>query len=128
MAMAEEKEPDRSPTAPATSGAGRSVPSPVVGPTKPARRRPAAPVRGNGRPGSPAELRQEIERTRARMTDTLDALEARIEYERRELERRKRKVVDGVTLKRLRRKLKKEPWRSIAIAFAAGYIIAAIRD
>jgi ElaB/YqjD/DUF883 family membrane-anchored ribosome-binding protein len=73
-------------------------------------------------------MRREIERTRARMTQTLDALEARIEHERLALERKRRKVVDGVTLKRLRRKVGREPWRSIGIAFVAGYIIAAIRD
>lgn len=106
----------------------RSVPGPAArGPNVPA---PAGrPTRaGNGRPGSPAEMRREIERTRARMSGTLDALEARIEYERQSLEEKKDELVDRATLKGLRRRLSREPWRSMAIAFAAGYIIAAIRD
>lgn len=83
---------------------------------------------GNGRPGGPAEMRREIERTRARMSSTLDAVEARIAHERDSLERKKDDLVDRATLKGLRHKLRREPWRSMAIAFVAGYVIAAIRD
>lgn len=73
-------------------------------------------------------MRREIERTRARMSGTLDALEARIAYERSALEEKAEEVVDRVTMKKLRRKLSQEPWRSMAIAFVAGYVVAAIRD
>lgn len=105
-------------------------------PSESGSRTPAVPVRegttvttmGNGRRGSPREVRREIEQTRARMSETLDALEDRLAYERRELERKKNDLVDKVTLKPVRRKLSREPWRSMAIAFAAGYIVAAIRD
>lgn len=83
---------------------------------------------GNGRRGSPREVRRDIEQTRARMSDTLDALEDRLAYERQELERKKNDLVDRVTLKPVRRALSREPWRSVALAFAAGYIVAAIRD
>lgn len=83
---------------------------------------------GNGRRSSPGEVRRDIELTRARMSDTLDALEARLAYERHELERKKDELVDRITLKPIRRKLGREPWRSMALAFAAGYIVAAIRD
>lgn len=82
----------------------------------------------NGRSNDPAELRREIERTRARMSSTLDAVEARIAYERESLERKKDELVDRATLKGFRRKLSREPWRSVAIAFVAGYVVAAIRD
>ncbi len=73
-------------------------------------------------------MRREIERTRARLSGTLDALEARIAYERSSLEEKKDEVVDRVTLKGLRTRLSREPWRSMAIAFVAGYVVAAIRD
>ncbi len=86
-----------------------------------------APV-GNGRPGEPAELRREIAATRARMSSTLDTLEARLVREQASLERKKTELVDLATLKPVREKLAREPWRSIAIAFVAGYVVAAIRD
>lgn len=85
-------------------------------------------VRTNGRPTTPAEMRREIDRTRARMSDTLDALEARLIHEKAALARRKDAVWSTVTLQGVRERLSREPWRSMAIAFAAGYIIAAIRD
>lgn len=108
------------PPAGETAPAVRTDTTPVPGP------RPR--VTGNGRPTDPAEMRREIERTRTRMSSTLDAVEARIAYERQSLERKKDELVDRATLKGLREKLTREPWRSMAIAFAAGYIIAAIRD
>lgn len=83
---------------------------------------------GNGRGVSPREVRRDIEQTRARMSSTLDALEDRLAYERQELERKKNDLVDKVTLKPVRRRLRREPWRSMALAFVAGYIVAAIRD
>jgi hypothetical protein len=90
---------------------------------------PAHPTAyGNGRPSDPAELRLEIERTRARLSGTLDAIEARIAHDRAALEEKKDEVIDRVTLKGLRRRLSREPWRSVAIAFVAGYVVAAIRD
>lgn len=73
-------------------------------------------------------MRAEIERTRARLSRTLDELEHRMLRERRELERKKKQLWDRATLKGLRRKMSSEPWRSVGIAFAVGYIIAAIRD
>lgn len=62
------------------------------------------------------------------MSSTLDAIEARIAYERQSLEEKKQEVVERVTLKKLRHRLGQEPWRSMAIAFVAGYVVAAIRD
>lgn len=93
---------------------------------------PAAPARQlprgdrgmaatNGGPGEPDELRREIEATRARMSRTLDAIEGRIV-------RQKEELVARATFRELRQKVASEPWRSMLIAFAAGYIIAAIRD
>lgn len=109
------------PPAGATTSVARAG---AVGPAE----RPSARATGNGRPGSPEEARREIDRTRARMSSTLDALEARIVHERDALERKKDELVDRATLKPLREKLSREPWRSVAIAFVAGYIVAAIRD
>ncbi|MGK7311504.1 MAG: DUF3618 domain-containing protein [Candidatus Longimicrobiales bacterium M2_2A_002] len=85
-------------------------------------------VRGNGRPGDPEAMRREIEATRARLSHTLDELEHRIVRERRALERKKEDLWARATLQGVRRKLSREPWRSVGIAFAVGYIIAAIRD
>ena len=73
-------------------------------------------------------MREEIARTRARMSDTLDGIEERIGAERRALERKKEQLWATATLQGVRKKLSKEPWRSVGIAFAVGYIIAAIRD
>lgn len=96
-------------------------------PARPARPTPGRPA-GNGRASSPAEVRREIDQTRARMSSTLDAIEARLVEEREALERKKDELVDRATLKPVREKLKREPWRSMAIAFVAGYVVAAIRD
>ena len=85
-------------------------------------------VSGNGRPTNPDEMRQEIQRTRARLSRTLDDLEQRIIAERRELDRKADELWAKATLKGVRDKLSREPWRSVGIAFAVGYIIAAIRD
>lgn len=112
----------------------REVPSPgSVAPTartraQPARRRGPATAAGNGRPDDPEEMRREIERTRARMSGTLDALEAQLIHEKEELERKADELWAKVTLQGVRRRLSEEPWRSVAIAFVAGYIVAAIRD
>ena len=86
------------------------------------------PVRGNGRPSDPEAMRAEIERTRARLSRTLDEIEERVVRERRALERKKEKLWDRATLKGVRSRLSREPWRSVAIGFAVGYIVAAIRD
>ncbi|NIP80001.1 MAG: hypothetical protein GWM90_12570, partial [Gemmatimonadetes bacterium] len=51
-----------------------------------------------------------------------------IARERRALERKKDDLWAKATLQGVRRKLSREPWRSVGIAFAVGYIIAAIRD
>jgi hypothetical protein len=76
---------------------------------------------GNGRPSSPEDMRDEIQQTRARMSMTLDAIEEQLVQQKRELWAK-------ATLQPFRRKISTEPWRSMAIAFAAGYIVAAIRD
>lgn len=82
----------------------------------------ATPVlSGNGGASDPEWLRREIEDTRARMTRTLDEIEGR-------LVRQKEELVARATLRDLRRKLSRDPWRSMAIAFVAGYVVAAIRD
>jgi ElaB/YqjD/DUF883 family membrane-anchored ribosome-binding protein len=73
-------------------------------------------------------MRDEIERTRARLSRTLDELETRLVDERRELERKKEALWAKATLQGVRTKLTTEPWRSVGIAFAVGYIIAAIRE
>jgi hypothetical protein len=113
----------------ATSGAG----VPVAGGTDPGDPERALParavgrgpvldgVRGNGRPTDPDEMREEIERTRQRMSSTLDSIEDR-------LVRRKRELWARATFQGVRRTIASEPWRSLAVAFAAGYIVAAIRD
>jgi hypothetical protein len=98
------------PVAPATATASAPL-TPAVG---------AVPA-GNGRPSDPEEMRQEIQRTRARMSHTLDTIEDR-------LVEQKRAIWARATLQDFRRKVSREPWRSLAIAFAAGYIVAAIRD
>ncbi len=83
---------------------------------------PARPAPGdNGRPSSPEEMRLEIERTRQRMSVTLDVIEDRLVSQKRELWAR-------ATLQGFRRRVTSEPWRSLAIAFAVGYVVAAIRD
>lgn len=83
---------------------------------------------GNGHPGDPEAMREEIERTRARMSRTLDELETRIIQEREALERKRVDLWEKATLKGVRRKLSTEPWRSMGIAFAVGYILASIRE
>ena len=85
-------------------------------------------VGGNGGPADPEAMRDEIERTRARLSRTLDELETRIVREREALERKRVDLWEKATLKGVRRKLSSEPWRSMGIAFAVGYIIAAIRE
>lgn len=73
-------------------------------------------------------MREEIQRTRDRLSRTLDELEGRIAAERRALARTKEELWEKATLQGLRTRLSREPWRSVGIAFAVGYIIAAIRD
>lgn len=79
------------------------------------------PPATNGRPTNPEAMRVEIQHTRARMSHTLDAIEDR-------LVRQKRELWAKATLQDFRRTVSTEPWRSVAIAFLAGYIVAAIRD
>jgi ElaB/YqjD/DUF883 family membrane-anchored ribosome-binding protein len=107
-------------------------PDELVIPRVPARREDHAPARAatrgavvdeiaNGRPDDPEEMRAEIERTRQRMSTTLDVLEDR-------LVRQKQELWAKATLQGFRRTLAREPWRSVAIAFVVGYVVAAIRD
>ena len=81
----------------------------------------AHPRVSNGRPADPDTIRADIEDTRARMTRTLDEIEGRLAHQ-------KETLVARATLRGLRRTIGSEPWRSVAIAFVAGYVIAAIRD
>ena len=113
--MSDRIETHRSPT--------REIPAPTNG--GPVGR----PVRGPvGRPAEPDDMRREIEATRARISGTLDALEGRLVHEKEQLVRKKDEVWAKATLKGVRRKVAEEPFRSMAIAFVAGYVIAAIRD
>lgn len=89
---------------------------------------PKPAPRLNGGPSDPESMRAEIERTRARMSDTLDEIEDRLLEGKRELVRKKDELWAKATLKGVRRTITTEPWRSVAIAFVAGYIVAAIRD
>lgn len=104
---------DRAET-PATGGDGTAV--------------AARPVQENGRPTDAESMREEIARTRARLSRTLDDIEDRIVAERRALERTKEELWEKATLQGVRKKLSREPWRSVGIAFVVGYVIAAIRD
>jgi hypothetical protein len=108
-----------------TTTAGPSVPvTDGPGPAAPERTLPRGPVidgmSGNGRPSDPDEMRQEIDRTRQRISFTLDSIED-------QLVRRKQEVWAKATFQPVRRAIAREPWRSMAIAFAVGYIVAAIR-
>lgn len=113
---------------PATTSGPGTPPRDSPGPDTPERALPRGPVldgtRGvsvNGRPEDPDGMRQEIERTRQRMSFTLDSIEDR-------LVRRKQEIWASATFQDVRRTIASEPWRSMAIAFAVGYIVAAIRD
>jgi ElaB/YqjD/DUF883 family membrane-anchored ribosome-binding protein len=101
----------------------RTTPSRAEVGRAPARAEPVGPAvaTGNGRPSSLEEMRAEIEATRIRMSSTLDDIEDR-------LVRQKRDLWAKATFQGFRRKVSSEPWRSLAIAFVAGYIVAAIRD
>lgn len=70
---------------------------------------------------STENVRLEIEQTRDRMSRTLDEIEGRI-IERKE------EIWARATLQDLRHRVSADPWRPLLIAFAAGYIFAAIRD
>ena len=91
---------------------------------------PVAPATAIGAPAldehnEPPEgadaLREDIERTRDRMSETLDRIENRIV-------RRRDEVWSKATLRGARAAIASEPWRSLLIAFAAGYVLAAMRD
>ena len=83
----------------------------------------AAPA--SDEPAEPPEeadaLREDIERTRDRMSETLDRIEHRIV-------RRRNEFWSKATLQDAREAMASEPWRSLLIAFAAGYVLAAMRD
>jgi ElaB/YqjD/DUF883 family membrane-anchored ribosome-binding protein len=96
-------------------------PGPGPAPVRAAGRNVTTGAAGNGRPSSPEEMRTEIQHTRMRMSMTLDAIEEELVQQKRDLWAR-------ATLQPFRRKIATEPWRSMAIAFAVGYIVAAIRD
>lgn len=88
---------------------------------------PGRPV-GNGGPADPDDVRREIEATRARISGTLDQIEGRLVREKRQLGRKTDELWAKATLQGVRGKISEEPFRSMAIAFVAGYIVAAIRD
>lgn len=75
----------------------------------------------DGQGGGPDDVRRDIDRTRERMSRTLDELEGR-------LSEGKDVLVARATFRDFRRQITSEPWRSLAIAFVAGYVVAAIRD
>ena len=92
-----------------------------------------APVRTGARSvtervTSPEEMRREIEATRARMSRTLDQIEDRVVHEKEELVRKKEELWARATLRDFRRTVSREPWRSVALAAVAGYLVAAVRD
>lgn len=87
----------------------------------PERPRTAARSKAPGAGSDPDGLRREIEATRARMSRTLDEIEGT-------LVRQKEEVVARVTLRDLRHRIATSPLRPLMIAFAAGYVVAAIRD
>jgi hypothetical protein len=62
------------------------------------------------------------------MSSTLDSLEARVVYEKQELERKKDELWAKLTFQGFRQTMAREPWRTMAIGFAAGYVVAAILD
>lgn len=97
----------------------------IEAPRSPAR---ALSTVSNGRPAGPDDVRREIEATRSRISGTLDQLEGRLVQEKEELVRKKEELWAKATLQGARRKLAEQPFRSMAIAFVAGYVIAAIRD
>lgn len=90
----------------------------------------SAPVRpvSNGGAADPDEVRREIEATRARISGTLDQIEGRLVREKEQLGRKTDELWAKATFQGVRRKISEEPFRSMAIAFVAGYIVAAIRD
>lgn len=75
----------------------------------------------DGPAAGPDDVRREIDRTRQRMSRTLDEIEGR-------LVEGKDTLVARATFRDLRRRISGEPWRSVAIAFVVGYVVAAIRD
>lgn len=109
----------------ATTPGVKAEVAPVPGPGVPERALPRGPILdgigSNGRPSDPDVMREEIERTRERMSYTLDSIEEK-------LVRQKRELWAKATFQGVRRTIAREPWRSMAIAFAVGYIVAAIRD
>ena len=80
-----------------------------------------APVHVDQPTLTPAGLRADIDATRTRMSRTLDEIEQR-------LVSRKNELRDTATLRPLRHRLSSEPWRSLLIAFVAGYLVAAVFD
>lgn len=104
------------------------IPDPTREPLPPERTLPprggtgAAPPSPDGGPHEEAEaLREDIERTRHRMSETLERIEGRIM-------RRRDEVWSKATLQHVRETVTSEPWRSLLIAFAAGYVWAALHD
>jgi len=91
------------------------------------RREEAASVRGDGlgqvevQPTSVAEARRAIEDTRGRISETLDAIEERIQEKRHDLRNR----LD--VLQRVRGRIRSHVWRSLGIAFGGGLLLGLLR-
>jgi hypothetical protein len=117
--MRHETEPEQARAGNAPEPAPPAVPSPPPAAD-------GAAVRG-GETASPGStdgaeaLREDIGRTRDRMSRTLDRIEGRIA-------RRRDEVWSKATLQDVRARIASEPWRGLLIAFAAGYVLAALRD
>lgn len=84
--------------------------------------------RSDDRPSDPDAMREAIQRTRARMSQTLDEIEVQLAREKTVLARRRDELWARATLKGFRRAISREPWRSALIAFVVGYVVAALRD
>jgi hypothetical protein len=112
-------EPEQAKADQAPERVPRSLPS-----TPPPADEPAIRGGETASPDSPDgadALREDIGRTRDRMSRTLDRIEGRIA-------RRRDEVWSKATLQDLRVTVASEPWRGLLIAFAAGYVLAALRD
>ncbi len=87
----------------------------------------AADVRGDGlgrgevQPTSVAEARRAIESTRGRISETLDAIEDRIQEKRHDLRNR----LD--VLQPVRHRIRSSVWPSLGIAFGGGLLLGLLR-
>ncbi len=69
------------------------------------------------RPGSVEEARRAVEATRTRISDTLDALEHRLDAKKQELKER------ANILRPIRARVRDRPWVAVGIGLAAGLVL-----